>query len=76
MRYSKINLDYKKLLGFRLITPPEDGDVKSASHFSKVGRKKMSENVCARIGSKAGGKVGSKKTVTNTVIGAKAGVKI
>ena len=75
MRNNKINLDYKKLLGFRLITPPEDGDVKSASHFSKIGGKSLiSENVRARIGSKAGSKVGTKSMI-NARIGVKAGAK-
>lgn len=62
MRSSKINLDYKKLLGFRLITPPDDGDVKSAGHFSNAGGK-MAENVSASIGSKAGAKVGVKPMI-------------
>ena len=74
MKSNEINLDYKKLLGFRLITPLEDSNVKSASYFSKIGGKTLSENVCSRIGSKAGTKVGI-KSVINTEIGVKASVK-
>ena len=69
------DLDFNKLLGFRLIAPRED-NIQPAGHFSKVGRKTQLENINVRIGSKAGAKVGSKNTVTNTVIGVKAGVKI
>ena len=74
MKSSEINLDYKKLLGFRLITPLEDSNVKSTSHFGILGGKTISENVRARIGSKAGAKVGVKKVIY-AQIGVKAGVK-
>ena len=69
------DLDFNKLLGFRLITTREGNNIHLAGEFSKVGRKTSLENINVRIGSKAGGKVGS-KTISYAKIGSKAGVKI
>ena len=75
MKRSKINLDCNELLGFRLITSAQDNNAKHAGHFSKVGRKISPENLNVRIGSKAGGKVGTKRII-DARLGVKAGVKV
>lgn len=61
MNKDTINLDFSKLLGFRLLAPCKDNNPQSATHFTKVGRKTVvvKESI-GKIDAKIGGKIGGK----------------